>query len=46
MRKYTECCDVCGKNITQTSGKNGFCIESGYSVGGWGSRQDLSLIHI
>jgi hypothetical protein len=39
MQKYTEHCDLCKKEFNND--KNGFCIEIGYSKGGWGSRQDF-----
>lgn len=38
MKKYTEHCDLCEEELTN---KNGFCIEIGYSKGGWGKRRDL-----
>lgn len=44
MRKYTEYCDMCGCEITPESGNNGFCIDSGYSLGGWGYREDFIKI--
>ena len=40
MQKYTEHCDLCEKEFNHN--KNGFCIEIGFSKGGWGSRQDFT----
>lgn len=40
MKKYTEHCDLCEKEFDND--KNGFCIEIGYSIGGWGRRQDFT----
>lgn len=40
MKKYTEHCDLCEKEFEND--KNGFCLEIGYSKGGWGSRQDFT----
>jgi hypothetical protein len=39
------CCDYCHR-VVETNGKkiynhNGFCLEIGYSLGGWGSRRDF-----
>ena len=39
MKKYTEHCDLCNKEFNRN--KNGFCIEVGYSKGGWGFRKDF-----
>ena len=41
MRKYTEHCDLCEKEITKESGREGFCLDLGYSRGGWGRRGDF-----
>lgn len=39
MKRYTEHCDLCGKEFNND--KNGFFIEIGYSKGGWGDRKDF-----
>ncbi len=39
MIKYTEHCDICEKEFKED--KNGFCVEVGYSIGGWGRRADF-----
>lgn len=41
MKISIEVCDFCKKPITKESGKNGFCAELGYSIGGWGTRRDV-----
>jgi hypothetical protein len=41
MKITREYCDFCTTEITKDSGTNGFCIEIGYSKGGWGHRQDF-----
>lgn len=40
MNKCTEHCDLCEKEFEND--KNGFCLEIGYSKGGWGIRQDFT----
>lgn len=40
MRIYTEHCDLCKKEFEND--KHGFCLEIGYSKGGWGHRQDFT----
>ena len=40
MIKYTEHCDLCTKEFNND--KNGFCVELGYSLGGWGRRSDFT----
>jgi len=44
MIKYTEHCDLCEKEFDEekeNNDKNGFCIEIGYSLKGWGRRKDF-----
>lgn len=45
MRTENIYCDYCGKLTTSENflkeKLNGFCIEIGYSKGGWGSRTDF-----
>lgn len=42
MKKFTEHCDFCDNEFKNKLDKNGFCIELGYSLGGWGSRKDFT----
>lgn len=45
MKKYTLHCDYCDKEITEKSDLNGFKIELGFSLGGWGNRRNFIDIH-
>lgn len=46
MRRHTEHCDFCDKLLKDSNGvqvatKHGFTGTLGYSIGGWGSRQNF-----